>query len=262
MADILTKIVAKKRLEVQERCEATPIQVLKEVIRDQPKPRGFVEVLRNRMGNKQAAIIAEIKKASPSKGVIRENFDPEEIARVYELAGATCISVLTDESFFQGADEYLQKVKKCTSLPVLRKDFIIDLYQVYEARAIGSDCILLIASILDIESLHTLYELALAMGLDVLVEVHDKQELDAALTLSPKLIGINNRDLKTFNVDLNTTLDLLRDIPAEVLVVTESGISAREDIDRMLSSGVYGFLVGEAFMKAPDPGKALKLLFN
>ncbi len=260
--DILTTIVAHKKTEIAARRQVKPIHVLKEEIRSQHKARGFVDAIRKRASRRQAAIIAEIKKASPSKGVIREDFRPVEIAKSYEKAGAACLSVLTDEKFFQGADEYLREAKGATSLPVIRKDFIVDPYQVYEARALGADCILLIVSVLDVDSLHSLYDLAGYLGMDVLVEVHDAEELDAALTLSPKLLGINNRDLKTFNVDLNTTLDLLHKMPAGVTVVTESGIHQRADVARMLSSDVFGFLVGEAFMREADPGNALESLFS
>jgi len=260
--DILTTIVEKKHEEVAARRLDYSMFELKEQIKRQHKPRGFIDAIKKKMGRRQAAIIAEIKKASPSKGVIREDFDPIFIADSYENSGATCLSVLTDVHFFQGADEHLVMVKSHTSLPVLRKDFIVEGYQIYEARAIGADCILLIASILDIERMHEFYDLATGLGLDVLVEVHNKDELDKALTLSPRMIGINNRDLKSFEVDLNTTLDLLSAIPEGVMVITESGIRQRTDVVRMLSNDVYGFLVGEAFMKEDDPGQALEFLFS
>lgn len=260
--DILQTIVARKREEVEVRRRDVPLTAVKEDIRRQPHTRGFVRAMTKRIRRKQAAIIAEIKKASPSKGVIREDFDPEDIARRYESSGAACLSVLTDIDFFQGSDSYLGLAKYQGSLPVLRKDFIVDPYQVYESRAIGADCILLIAAVLDVDELHQLYDLAQSLELDVLVEVHDKAELDKALTLSPPLVGINNRNLKTFEVDLNTTLDLLGNIPDGTCVVTESGIRTRTDVARMLSNEVYGFLVGEAFMKEPDPGQALEFLFS
>lgn len=260
--NILDTIVEKKHSEVESRRENVGIDLLKQQIRAQNRPRGFVDSIRERVGRKQAAIIAEIKKASPSKGVIREDFNPVAIAGSYERSGAACLSVLTDVSFFQGSDDYLRQAKGATSLPVLRKDFIVSPYQVYEARAIGADCILLIVSILNFDELHTFYDLARSLDLDVLIEVHDKAELDAALTLDSELIGINNRDLKTFDVDLNTTLDLLSDIPEGVVVVTESGIGQRTDVARMFSNDVYGFLVGEAFMRETDPGQALDSLFS
>ena len=260
--DVLGTIVERKHEEVSSRRTQVPVFELKARIRRQHNPRSFVDAIKKRIHGKQAAIIAEIKKASPSKGVIREDFDPISIAQSYERSGATCLSVLTDVHFFQGSDEYLELVKASSSLPVLRKDFIVEAYQVYEARAIGADCVLLIASILDIEKLHEFYDLAVSLGLDVLVEVHNKEELDKALTLSPAMIGVNNRNLKTFEVDLNTTLDLLSQMPEEVVVITESGIGKRTDVEQMLSNDVYGFLVGEAFMREPDPGQALELLFS
>ncbi|MBO6658314.1 MAG: indole-3-glycerol phosphate synthase TrpC [Pseudomonadales bacterium] len=260
--DILTKIVARKREEVAVRRQRFTVSDLKDQIKRQHRPRGFVDSIKKRIGRRQAAIIAEIKKASPSKGVIREDFDPVSIAESYEQSGAACLSVLTDVDFFQGSDEYLQLAKAHSSLPVLRKDFTVSPYQIYESRAIGADCILLIAAILDAETLHTYYDLAQSLGLDVLIEVHNKEELECALTLSPKLLGINNRNLKTFEVSLNTTLDLLADIPKGVTVVTESGIRQRADVAQMISCDVYGFLVGEAFMKEPDPGQALAFLFS
>ena len=260
--DILTGIIAKKHEEVSARRKVLTVSELRKRIERQHPPRGFIEAIRKRAGRRQAAIIAEVKKASPSRGVIREDFDPLAVATSYEQSGATCLSVLTDVHFFQGSDEYLQIVKSGTSLPVLRKDFMVDPYQIYESRAIGADCILLIAAILDPETLHTFHDLARSLDLDVLVEVHNREELEKALTLSPELLGINNRNLKTFEVSLNTTLDLLAEIPEGVCVVTESGIHQRADVARMMSNHVYGFLVGEAFMKEPDPGQALKFLFS
>jgi len=260
--DILTTIVARKREEVAARRGLVSIAELKEQIKRQPRPRGFAAAIKKRIVRRQAAIIAEIKKASPSKGVIREDFDPVAIAESYEQSGAACLSVLTDVHFFQGSDEYLQLAKSHSSLPVLRKDFIVAPYQIYESRAIGADCILLIASVLDTETLHNYYDLAQSLELDVLVEVHNREELESALTLSPKLLGINNRNLKTFEVSLNTTLDMLADIPRGVTVITESGIHQRTDVAQMISNDVYGFLVGEAFMKEPDPGQALEFLFS
>ena len=260
--NILTRIVRTKQSEVVARCRVQPVEQLKEIVMDQPPPRGFAAAIETKVTSGGAAVIAEIKKASPSRGVICVDFDPGEIAIAYEQAGAACLSVLTDESWFQGCDEYLRLARCNTSLPVLRKDFIIDVYQVYEARAIGADCVLLIVSILDIKALHEYYNLATELGMDVLVEVHNQQELDTALTLSPMLLGINNRDLNTFEVNLDTTLALLDSIPAGIRVITESGIHDQEDVARMLSHQVYGFLVGEALMGAASPGQALTALFG
>jgi len=258
---ILDTIVAKKFEEVAARRAVTPEALLVERIGDADAGRGFVAALQAQAAARQPAIIAEIKKASPSKGVIREDFDPPAIAESYERAGAACLSVLTDVSFFQGADEYLQAARSRVALPVIRKDFTVTPYQVFEARALGADCILLIVSCLSMPDLQSLYELARSIGLDVLVEVHDAAELEQALSLQPEVIGINNRNLKTFSVDLQTTLGLLADIPDDVLVVTESGISSRTDVELMLAHNVYGFLVGEAFMREADPGEALQRLF-
>ena len=225
------------------------------------KPRGFARAIQQSISQGRAAVIAEIKKASPSKGVIREDFHPAKIATTYAQAGATCLSVLTDEHYFQGAGSFLQQARAACSLPVLRKDFVIDPWQVYESRLLGADCILLIAAILDMACMHELHDLAQQLGMDVLVEVHDQQELDAALTLSPELLGINNRNLQTFAVDLATTLSLLPRVPDKVILVTESGMHQRADVARMMDNGVHAFLVGEAFMAAPDPGVALAELF-
>ena len=259
--DILGTIVDRKHDEVLGRRKQVPVFELEEQIHRQRPRRFFVDAIKKKNRQKQAAVIAEVKKASPSKGVIRKDFDPVAIAQSYERSGATCLSVLTDVDFFQGSDQYLEIVKASSSLPVLRKDFIVDAYQVYESKAIGADCILLIAAILDIEKLHELYDLAMSLGLDVLVEVHNKLELDKALTLSPTMVGVNNRNLKTFEVNLETTLDLLTHIPSDVVVITESGIGKRDDVDRMLANEVYGFLVGEAFMREAEPGLALESLF-
>jgi indole-3-glycerol phosphate synthase len=258
---ILDTIVAKKLEEVAARSTVTPEAQLVERIGDVDAARGFVAALQAKAAARQPAIIAEIKKASPSKGVIREDFDPSAIAASYEHAGAACLSVLTDVSFFQGADEYLQAARSRVALPVIRKDFTVTPYQVFEARALGVDCILLIVSCLSMPDLKSLYELARSIGLDVLVEVHDAAELEQALSLQPEIIGINNRNLKTFSVDLQTTLGLLAEIPEGVLVITESGISSRADVELMLAHNVYGFLVGEAFMREADPGEALQRLF-
>ena len=258
---ILDTIVAKKFEEVATRSAAVPEEQLLERISDASSGRGFVAALQARAAARQPAIIAEIKKASPSKGVIREEFDPPLIAASYEQAGAACLSVLTDVSFFQGSDEYLQAARSQVALPVIRKDFTVTPYQVYEAKALGADCILLIVSCLSVSDLKALYELACSLELDVLVEVHDAAELEQALSLQPAIIGINNRNLKTFSVDLQTTLGLLGDVPDDVLVITESGISTRADVELMLEHRVYGFLVGEAFMRDTDPGQALQRLF-
>ncbi len=259
--DILKKILAHKAEEVAQRRERTPLAVVESRLASAPAPRGFLAALRARIENKTPAVIAEIKKASPSKGVLREHFSPPEIARSYELGGAACLSVLTDEAFFQGADEYLQQAHSACDLPILRKDFTIDPYQVVEARALGADCMLLIVAALTDPVLTELARLAQDLQMDVLVEVHDAAELDRALHLEAPLIGINNRDLRSFDTRLDTTLDLLARIPADRTLVTESGIHGPADVQRMLDHGVYGFLVGEAFMRAEDPGTELARLF-
>lgn len=226
-----------------------------------PAARGFARAIESAIAGGHAAVIAEIKKASPSKGVLREDFHPAEIAVAYAQAGATCLSVLTDRDFFQGADEYLVQARAACELPVLRKDFIIAPYQVYEARAIGADCILLIASVLDDRRMRELEALAVQLGMDVLVEVHDGAELERALALATRLIGINNRNLRTFDTRLETTLDLFDRIPGDRIIVTESGIHTASDVARMRRHGVNAFLIGEAFMTAPDPGAQLRRLF-
>jgi indole-3-glycerol phosphate synthase len=223
--------------------------------------RGFAAALRARLAARQPAVIAEVKKASPSKGVLREHFVPADIARSYEAGRAACLSVLTDERFFQGSAAFLQQARAACGLPVLRKDFLIDAYQVVEARAMGADCILLIAACLEDGLMAELEACALELGMDVLVEVHDGAELDRALRLKTPLLGVNNRNLRTFEVSLDTTLDLLHRIPDDRLLVTESGILARADVQRMRSADVHAFLVGEAFMRAADPGQALRDLF-
>ena len=224
--------------------------------------RGFVEAIKARINSGESAVIAEIKKASPSKGVMRDNFKPAEIAVSYENGGASCLSVLTDIDFFQGCDEYLQQARSACSLPVLRKDFMIDAYQVYEARAMGADCILLIVAVLDDAQLSELAELAHQLGMDVLVEVHDAEELQRALHLNTTLVGINNRDLRTFETSLQTTLSLLATIPDDRIVVTESGIHTPADVALMRDNNVHAFLVGEAFMRVDEPGEKLKALFS
>ena len=261
--DVLKKILKRKVEEIIYRSKQVSLSQLKEAVFESPVPtRGFVSAIEARIANLRPAVIAEIKKASPSKGVIRENFVPAEIAKSYEKGGATCLSVLTDMDFFQGADSYLMQARAACSLPVLRKDFTIDPYQVYEARLMGADCILLIVSALTDDQLSELSELATKLGMDVLVEVHDAEELQRALPLNTKLIGINNRNLRTFEVCLGTTLDMLKDVPGDRIVVTESGILAPEDVHFMTQNNVLTFLVGEAFMRAKDPGEELKFLFR
>ncbi|MBU3057179.1 indole-3-glycerol phosphate synthase TrpC [Pseudomonas indica] len=259
---VLEKIIARKAEEVAERRARLGLAELEQLARDADAPRGFAQALLEQAKRKQPAVIAEIKKASPSKGVLRENFVPTEIARSYQEGGATCLSVLTDVDFFQGADAYLQEARAACSLPVIRKDFMIDPYQIVESRALGADCVLLIVSALDDVRMAELAATAKDVGLDVLVEVHDGDELERALkTLDTPLLGINNRNLHTFEVSLETTLDLLPRIPRDRLVVTESGILNRADVELMEISEVYAFLVGEAFMRAENPGLELQRLF-
>jgi indole-3-glycerol phosphate synthase len=259
--DILKKIIQRKFQEIDERSAKVTLQTLMSGVQDAPEVRGFVDAIKAKIAAGQAGVIAEIKKASPSKGVIREDFQPAAIAKAYESGGAACLSVLTDADFFQGSDAYLQQARAACSLPVIRKDFIVDPYQVYEARAMGADCILLIVAALEDEPLSALSRLAQKLGMDVLVEVHDAEELQRALALPLPLVGINNRDLRTFEVSLNTTLDLLAMIPADRIVVTESAIHTPADVALMRDNGVNAFLVGEAFMRAPDPGAELARLF-
>ena len=223
--------------------------------------RGFYQALTSKVNNRQNAVIAEIKKASPSKGVLRKNFNPVEIAKSYEAGGASCLSILTDRDFFQGDPQYLIKARAAVSIPVIRKDFIIDPYQVYETRALGADCILLIVSCLNDKQLQTLSDLAQELTMDVLVEVHDIEELQRALILNLPMIGINNRNLRTFSVNLQTTIDLLAEITDDKLVITESGIMSRSDVAMMHEHNVFGFLVGEVFMRKADPGKQLSEFF-
>lgn len=261
VADILQTIEKEKWREVAERSSRVSENELRERLADQLPARGFMAALDARMKAETPAVIAEIKKASPSKGVLREAFFPAEIARSYARADAACLSVLTDEKFFQGSDDYLLQVREAVDLPVIRKDFMVDPYQIVESRSLGADCVLLIVSILEQQQLAKLNELARELGMDVLIEVHDEAEMARALALSPTLVGINNRDLRDFSVDLNTTLNMLEQLPDEVRLVTESGIARREDVELMLSRGVYGFLVGEAFMREPEPGDKLRALF-
>ena len=262
MSDILERIVAVKHVElIAARVRRSEASLAQEAASLGPA-RGFAAALRAKVAAGQAAVIAEIKKASPSKGVIREHFVPAEIAASYSRHGAACLSVLTDEQFFQGHEDFLRQARAACALPVLRKDFVIDTYQVAEARAMGADCILLIAACLSDAQMAELEDCAMALGLDVLVEVHDGAELDRALALKTPLVGINNRNLRTFDVTLDTTLGLLERVPAQRLLVTESGIAGPADVQRMRSAGVHAFLVGETFMRAPDPGMALASLFN
>jgi len=261
MSDILQRILEAKREEVEAAQGIVSLAALRDRAAEAPPVRAFDGALRAKISAGGAAVIAEIKKASPSKGVLREDFDPEAIARSYAAHGAACLSVLTDRRFFQGSPDYLKAAREACALPVLRKDFIVDPYQVCEARAMGADCVLLIVAALERALMTELEALARSLGMGVLVEVHDAGELDAALELETPLIGINNRNLRSFEVSLDTTLDLLPRIPASRLVITESGILAPEDVTRMRAAGVHAFLVGEAFMRAPDPGNELARLF-
>ncbi|WP_028997303.1 indole-3-glycerol phosphate synthase TrpC [Azohydromonas australica] len=262
MSDILNKIVAVKHEEVAAARAVRPLEVVRREAEALGGQRDFVGALRAKVAAGQAAVIAEVKKASPSKGVLRERFVPAEIAASYERHGAACLSVLTDERFFQGHADYLRQARAACALPVLRKDFMVDAYQVFDARAMGADCILLIAACLDDAQMADLEAQAQALGMAVLVEVHDGEELDRALKLKTPLVGINNRNLRTFEVSLDATLALLPRVPAERLLVTESGILAPADVRRMRDADVHAFLVGEAFMRAPDPGAALQALFG
>ncbi len=261
MSDILNKILAVKNQEVAAALSAKPLPVMRAEAEQAAAPRDFVGAIRSKIAAGQAAVIAEIKKASPSKGVIRADFRPAEIAASYAQHGAACLSVLTDEQFFQGSAEYLKQARAACELPVLRKDFMVHEYQVYQARAMGADAILLSASALTLGQMKTLEKLAHQLGMAVLVEVHDGNELEIALQLKTPLLGINNRNLRTFDVSLQTTLDLLDRIPQDRIVVTESGILTAEDVKKMRSHQVHTFLVGEAFMRAQDPGIALESLF-
>ncbi|WP_122672771.1 indole-3-glycerol phosphate synthase TrpC [Pseudomonas viridiflava] len=259
---VLEKILARKAEEIAARRAVVSLAELEQQAAAADPARGFARALIEQARKKQPAVIAEIKKASPSKGVIRENFLPAEIAKSYQTGGATCLSVLTDIDFFQGSDQYLRDARAACNLPVIRKDFMIDPYQIVEARALGADCVLLIVSALDDVQMAELAAVAKGVGLDVLVEVHDGDELDRALkTLDTPLVGINNRNLHTFNVSLETTLDLLPRVPRDRLVITESGILNRADVELMEISDVYAFLVGEAFMRAEHPGMELQRLF-
>lgn len=260
--DILKRIIKRKHEEIAERSASVSIQALLDEAAAADTPRGFCSAINNRLAAGNAAVIAEIKKASPSKGVLRDPFDPAGIAKSYEAGGAACLSVLTDKDFFQGSEAALQAARAACNLPVIRKDFIVDPYQVAEARAIGADCILLIAAALDDQQMHDLYQQAVELGMDVLVEVHDATELQRSLKMNPMLLGINNRDLRTFDVTLDTTIGLLEEIPSSTRVVTESGILNTQDVKRMREADVHAFLVGEAFMRAEEPGTALKEMFS
>lgn len=261
MTDILNRILARKAEEVAERRARLPEAELIARIADLPDTRGFAAAIEEKIAAGLPAVIAEVKKASPSKGLIRTNFDPAAIARSYEAAGAACLSVLTDSDFFQGSEAFLQQAREACSLPVLRKDFIIDAYQVYEARAIGADCILLIVSALDDDVLLQLSLLAADLDLDVLCEVHDEEELERALALPVPLIGVNNRNLRNFETSLETSLTLQGMIEYDRILVAESGIRTPEDVARLREGGIQAFLVGEAFMRAEDPGTELRRLF-
>jgi indole-3-glycerol phosphate synthase len=259
--DILKKICHRKVEEVRARSERLPLGEVKARVADAPPVRGFAAALESRLAKGEPAVIAEIKRASPSKGVLREDFRPAEIAASYERGGAACLSVLTDRDFFQGSDAYLREARAACLLPVIRKDFMIDPYQVYEARAIGADCILLIVACLEDEDLRELSGLARDLGMDALMEVHDAAELARALKIPGPLIGVNNRNLRTFEVSLETTLGLLGSVPEDRVLVTESGILRPEDVTLLRGRGVHAFLVGEAFMRAADPGAELARLF-
>jgi indole-3-glycerol phosphate synthase len=259
--DILTQFLATKADEISRRKARMSINDLEAIIQETEAPRGFANALQTKARAKQPAIIAEIKKASPSKGVIRENFQPIEIAKDYSFHGATCLSVLTDKQYFQGSEVYLQMVRESCPLPTLRKDFMIDPYQIHEARALGADCILLIVAALDDGQMKELAQTATQLGMDILVEVHNRAELQRALIIDTPLIGINNRNLRTFETSLTTTLELKESIPEDRLVITESGIHTQADIKLMLENDIYTFLVGESFMRAEHPGQKMHDLF-
>lgn len=259
---ILKKILARKREEIAERSAIVSAEELLVRAGSASAPRGFAAAMAAKIAAGESAVIAEIKKASPSKGVIREDFDPASIAASYAAGGAACLSVLTDVDFFQGADEYLQAARAACDLPVIRKDFIIDKYQIYEARAMSADCILLIVSALSEDQLQQLHDEAQSLGMDVLIEVHDKAELEIALKLDNPMVGINNRNLHSFEVSLENTYQLLEQIPAGKIVITESGIHQRDDVAAMRDRNVNAFLVGEAFMRSDEPGRRLREMFS
>ncbi len=260
--DVLKKILKRKVEEIADACEAESLSAISQRAASASLPRGFLSALQAKVAAGHSAVIAEVKKASPSKGVLRADFDPVEIAKSYQSGGAACLSVLTDRDFFQGSAEYLQAAREACELPVIRKDFIIDQYQVYEARAMGADCILLIVAALGDATLAELYGLAQHLDMDVLIEVHDQEELERALQLAPPMIGINNRNLRNFEVSLNTTLGMLDSVPDDCLLVTESGILAPSDVALMRKHNIHAFLVGEAFMRAESPGDTLRALFG
>ncbi|MCC2674396.1 MAG: trpC [Ramlibacter sp.] len=262
MSDILDKIVAVKHEEIAAAKKKKPLEAVREDAFSRVLTRDFEGALRAKIAAGRPAVIAEVKKASPSKGVLREDFIPADIAQGYAEHGAACLSVLTDSQFFQGSADYLKQARASCDLPVLRKDFMVDAYQVYESRATGADCILLIAACLSDGQMAELEGIARSLDMAVLVEVHDAAELQRALKLKTRLVGVNNRNLRTFEVSLDTTLGMLQDVPADRLLVTESGIQTQEDVRRMRSSGVHAFLVGEAFMRAKEPGEALAALFG
>ena len=262
MSGILEKILASKRAELEAARVAVPLREIEARARSAPPARDFVAAIEAKITAGRPAVVAEIKKASPSKGLLRADFDPAAIARSYEAAGAACLSVLTDREFFQGAPEHLAQARAASGLPVLRKDFVTEPWQVYESRALGADCILLIAAALARQDMRGLEASARSLGMSVLVEVHDARELEAALALDTPLLGINNRNLRSFETRLETTLDLLAAVPPGKRVITESGILAPADVARMRARSVNAFLVGEAFMRAPDPGFALQQLFS
>ncbi|MDB5898581.1 MAG: trpC [Ramlibacter sp.] len=262
MSDILEKIIAVKREEIAAAQKKKPIELVREDAFSRVLTRDFEGALRAKIAAGKPAVIAEVKKASPSKGLLRADFIPADIAQSYAEHGAACLSVLTDQQFFQGSAEFLKQARASCDLPVLRKDFMIDAYQVYEARSMGADCILLIAACLSDAQMSELEGIARSMDMAVLVEVHDAQELQRALKLKTALLGVNNRNLRTFEVSLDTTIELIKDVPAGKLLVTESGIGTAEDVQRLRAAGVQAFLVGEAFMRVPEPGEALKALFG
>lgn len=255
----LEKICADKKKHVERKKSQHSLEDLKYICADKPLPYGFIEALKRTNGG---ALIAEVKKASPSKGIICKNFDPVKIAQIYEHSGATCISVLTDEPYFQGQDDYLVQIREAVEIPLLRKDFIIDLYQIYESRFLGADCILLIMAALEDSQALEFYETAQSLNMDILIEVHDLEELERAIKLSPMMIGVNNRNLKTLNVDIKTSYDLLMNMPKDCLKISESGIASNEELSSLHACGYDGFLVGESLMKEDNIGSALKNLLN
>lgn len=266
MSDILNKIVQTKHEEVAQRLRKTPLADMRSDAESRVLTRDFEGALRTKIAAGQAAVIAEVKKASPSKGLLREDFIPADIAQSYAFGdghtSAACLSVLTDQQYFQGSTDYLKQARASCDLPVLRKDFMVDVFQIYESRAMGADCILLIAACLNDAQMADFEAVAQALGMAVLVEVHDVQELERALKLKTPLLGVNNRNLRNFEVSLDTTLSLMAELPPEKLLITESGIATREDVLRLRQAGVHAFLVGEAFMRAPEPGQALAELFE